>query len=81
MSLAESATLAGWLRAKRLSPGQIAPLTGHAQLRARSHADLISSARTVRDCASGRDRHWSAKRAGQTYAVDYIRQQVIAAVG
>ena len=85
MSLAECATLAGLIK----SPNRLSPWTDRtASLEARNYAldrmrdlDFISRER----CASARGEEvviGSRQNAqGQTYAVDYIRQQVIAAVG
>jgi penicillin-binding protein 1A len=84
MSLAECATLAGLIK----SPNRLSPWTDRAaSLEARNYAldrmrdlDFISRER----CASARGEEiviGSRQNAqGQTYAVDYIRQQVIAAV-
>ena len=85
MSLAECATLAGLIK----SPNRLSPWSDRtASLEARNYAldrmrdlDFISRER----CASARGEEvviGSRQNAqGQTYAVDYIRQQVIAAVG
>ena len=85
MSLAECATLAGLIK----SPNRLSPWTDRAaSLEARNYAldrmrdlDFISRER----CASARGEQvviGSRQNAqGQTYAVDYIRQQVIAEVG
>ncbi len=85
MSLAECATLAGLIK----SPNRLSPWTDRAvSLEARNYAldrmrdlDFISRER----CAIARGEKviiGSRQNAqGQTYAVDYIRQQVIAAVG
>ena len=85
MSLAECATLAGLIK----SPNRLSPWADRAaSLEARNYAldrlrdlDFISRER----CASARGEEvviGSRQNAqGQTYAVDYIRQQVIAAVG
>src|SRR5438094_3299548 len=85
MSLAECATLAGLVK----SANRLSPWTDRAaSLEARNYAldrmrdlDFISRER----CASARREEiviGSRQNAqGQTYAVDYIRQQVIAAVG
>ena len=85
MTLAECATLAGLIK----SPNRLSPWTDRAaSLEARNYAldrmrdlDFISRER----CASARGEQvviGSRQNAqGQTYAVDYIRQQVIAAVG
>jgi len=85
MSLAECATLAGLIK----SPNRLSPWVDRAaSLEARNYAldrmrdlDFISRER----CASARGEEvviGSRQNAqGQTYAVDYIRQQVIAAVG
>jgi len=85
MSLAECATLAGLIK----SPNRLSPWADRAaSLEARNYAldrmrdlDFISRER----CASARAEEvviGSRQNAqGQTYAVDYIRQQVIAAVG
>jgi 1A family penicillin-binding protein len=85
MSLAECATLAGLIK----SPNRLSPWTDRAASReARDYAldrmrdlDFISRER----CAGARAQEiviGSRQNAqGQTYAVDYIRQQVIAAVG
>ena len=85
MSLAESATLAGLIK----SPNRLSPWTDRANSReVRDYAldrmrDLgfISRER----CAAARAEQIAIgnrqNAQGQTYAVDYIRQQVIAAVG
>jgi 1A family penicillin-binding protein len=85
MSLAECATLAGLIK----SPNKLSPWTDPAaSLEARNYVldrmrdlDFISRER----CAQARAEEvaiGSRQNAqGQTYAVDYIRQQVIAAVG
>src|SRR5438552_2972025 len=85
MSLAECATLAGLIK----SPNRLSPWTDHtASLEVRNYAldrmrdlDFISRER----CAAARKEQiviGSRQNAqGQTYAVDYIRQQVIAEVG
>src|SRR5438067_5053760 len=85
MSLAECAALAGLIK----SPNRLSPWADRAaSLEARNYAldrmrdlDFISRER----CASARREEvviGSRQNAqGQTYAVDYIRQQVIAAVG
>ncbi len=85
MSLAECATLAGLIK----SPNKLSPWTDRAaSSEARNYAldrmrdlDLISR----EQCATARAEKivtGSRQNAqGQTYAVDYIRQQVIAAVG
>src|SRR6059058_2075061 len=85
MSLAECATLAGLVK----SPNRLSPWTDRAASRdTRNYAldrmrdlDFISGER----CASSQAEEivtGSRQNAqGQTYAVDYIRQQVIAAVG
>jgi 1A family penicillin-binding protein len=85
MSLAECATLAGLIK----SPNRLSPWSdGAASREARNYAldrmrdlDLISG----EQCAKARAEQiaiGSRQNAqGQTYAVDYIRQQVIAAVG
>src|SRR5207249_1079018 len=85
MSLAECATLAGLVR----SPNRLSPWSdGAASREARNYVldrmrdlDFISRER----CATARAQKivvGSRQNAqGQTYAVDYIRQQVIAAVG
>jgi 1A family penicillin-binding protein len=85
MSLAECATLAGLIK----SPNRLSPWSdGTASREARNYAldrmrdlDLINR----EQCAKARAEHivtGSRQNAqGQTYAVDYIRQQVIAAVG
>jgi 1A family penicillin-binding protein len=85
MSLAECATLAGLIK----SPNRLSPWTDRAaSSEARNYVldrmrdlDFISRER----CASARAEKvvtGSRQNAqGQTYAVDYIRQQVIAAVG
>jgi len=85
MSLAECATLAGLIK----SPNRLSPWTDRAaSLEARNYAldrmrDLAFISRER--CASARGEEvviGSRQNAqGQTYAVDYIRQQVIAAVG
>jgi 1A family penicillin-binding protein len=85
MSLAECATLAGLIK----SPNRLSPWSdGAASLEARNYAldrmrdlDLISR----EQCAKARAEQIAVgsrqNAQGQTYAVDYIRQQVIAAVG
>jgi membrane carboxypeptidase/penicillin-binding protein len=85
MSLAECATLAGLVK----SPNRLSPWTDRANSReARDYAldrmrDLGLISRE--QCANARAQEvvvGSRQNAqGQTYAVDYIRQQVIAAVG
>jgi 1A family penicillin-binding protein len=85
MSLAECATLAGLIK----SPNRLSPWSdGSASREARNYAldrmrdlDLISH----EQCAKARAEQIAVgsrqNAQGQTYAVDYIRQQVIAAVG
>src|SRR4029077_435566 len=85
MSLAECATLAGLIK----SPNRLSPWSdGTASREARNYAldrmrdlDLISR----EQCANARPEEIAVgsrqNAQGQTYAVDYIRQQVIAAVG
>ena len=85
MSLTECATLAGLIK----SPNKLSPWTDRAASReARNYAldrmrdlDLISR----EQCAKARAEQIAVgsrqNAQGQTYAVDYIRQQVIAAVG
>jgi penicillin-binding protein 1A len=85
MSLAECATLAGLIK----SPNRLSPWTDDAASReARNYVldrmrdvDLISG----EQCAEARAEQIAVgsrqNAQGQTYAVDYIRQQVIAAVG
>ena len=85
MSLAECATLAGLIK----SPNRLSPWSdGAASREARNYAldrmrdlDLISR----EQCANARAEEIAVgsrqNAQGQTYAVDYIRQQVIAAVG
>jgi 1A family penicillin-binding protein len=85
MSLAECATLAGLIK----SPNRLSPWSdGTASREARNYAldrmrdlDLISR----EQCAKARAEQIAVgsrqNAQGQTYAVDYIRQQVIAAVG
>ncbi len=85
MSLAECATLAGLIK----SPNRLSPWSdGTASREARNYAldrmrdlDLI----TREECAKARAEQIAVgsrqNAQGQTYAVDYIRQQVIAAVG
>jgi len=85
MSLAECATLAGLIK----SPNRLSPWSdGTASREARNYAldrmrdlDLISR----EQCANARAEEIAVgsrqNAQGQTYAVDYIRQQVIAAVG
>src|SRR2546428_4165657 len=85
MSLAECATLAGLIK----SPNRLSPWTDRDNSReVRDYAldrmrdlGLISRER----CAAARAQQIAVgsrlKAQGQTYAVDYIRQQVIAAVG
>ncbi len=85
MSLAECATLAGLIK----SPNRLSPWTDRATSRdARDYAldrmrdlrfinrEQFASARAQEIVVSSRQ-----NAQGQTYAVDYIRQQVIAAVG
>jgi 1A family penicillin-binding protein len=85
MSLAECATLAGLIK----SPNRLSPWTDRATSRdARDYAldrmrdlrfinrEQFVSARALEIVVSSRQ-----NAQGQTYAVDYIRQQVIAAVG
>ena len=85
MSLAECATLAGLIK----SPNRLSPWTDRANSRdARDYAldrmrelrfissDQYTNARAQEIVVSSRQ-----NAQGQTYAVDYIRQQVIAAVG
>jgi len=85
MSLAECTTLAGLIK----SPNRLSPWSdGTASREARNYAldrmrdlDLISR----EQCAKARAEQIAVgsrqNAQGQTYAVDYIRQQVIAAVG
>src|SRR6476619_5044020 len=85
MSLAECATLAGLIK----SPNRLSPWTDRATSReARDYAlDRMRDLRFIsrEQCANARNQEivvGSRQNAqGQTYAVDYIRQQVIAAVG
>ncbi len=85
MSLAECATLAGLIK----SPNRLSPWTDRATSReARDYAlDRMRDLRFIsrEQCANARAQEivvGSRQNAqGQTYAVDYIRQQVIAAVG
>ncbi len=85
MSLAECATLAGLIK----SPNRLSPWTDRATSReARDYAlDRMRDQRFIsrEQCANARSQEivvGSRQNAqGQTYAVDYIRQQVIAAVG
>ena len=85
MSLAECATLAGLIK----SPNRLSPWTDRATSReARDYAlDRMRDLRFIsrEQCANARSQEivvGSRQNAqGQTYAVDYIRQQVIAAVG
>jgi 1A family penicillin-binding protein len=85
MSLAECATLAGLVK----SPNRLSPWTDRANSReARDYAlDRMRDLGFVshEQCATARAQEvvvGSRQNAqGQTYAVDYIRQQVIAAVG
>jgi 1A family penicillin-binding protein len=85
MSLAECATLAGLIK----SPNRLSPWTDRAaSSEARNYVldrmrdlnfisrDLCASARAEKIVTGSRQ-----NAQGQTYAVDYIRQQVIAAVG
>ena len=85
MSLAESATLAGLIK----SPNRLSPWTDRATSReARDYAldrmrelgfisrEQLANARAQEVVVGSRQ-----NAQGQTYAVDYIRQQVIAAVG
>ncbi|HWX16012.1 MAG TPA: PBP1A family penicillin-binding protein [Chthoniobacterales bacterium] len=85
MSLAECATLAGLVK----SPNKLSPWTDRAAAReARNYA-----LNRMRDLDFINHERWASAQAedlvigsrqnaqGQTYAVDYIRQQVIAAVG
>ena len=85
MSLTECATLAGLIK----SPNRLSPWTDRATSReARDYAlDRMRDLRFIsrEQCANARSQEvvvGSRQNAqGQTYAVDYIRQQVIAAVG
>ena len=85
MSLAECATLAGLIK----SPNRLSPWTDRADFarsarlsRSIGCAIWIHQPRTMRDGAREKIVVGSRQNAqGQTYAVDYIRQQVIAAVG
>src|SRR5205809_1263567 len=85
MSLAECATLAGLIK----SPNRLSPWTDRTVSReARDYAlDRMRDHRFIsrEQCANARSQEiivGSRQNAqGQTYAVDYIRQQVIAAVG
>ena len=85
MSLPECATLAGLIK----SPNRLSPWTDRATSRdARDYAlDRMRDLRFINreQCANARAQEIvvsSRQNAqGQTYAVDYIRQQVIAAVG
>ena len=85
MSLVECATLAGLIK----SPNRLSPWTDRATSReARDYAlDRMRDLRFIsrEQCANARSQEivvGSRQNAqGQTYAVDYIRQQVIAAVG
>src|SRR5258707_15679515 len=85
MSLAECATLAGLIK----SPNRLSPWTDRATSReARDYAldrmrDLRFITREQLTSARGQEIVVGSRQnaQGQTYAVDYIRQQVIAAVG
>jgi 1A family penicillin-binding protein len=85
MSLAECATLAGLIK----SPNRLSPWSdGTASREARNYAldrmrdlDLISAEQCARARAEQIAVGSRQNAQGQTYAVDYIRQQVIAAVG
>src|SRR5678816_1705451 len=85
MSLAECATLAGLIK----SPNRLSPWSdGAASREARNYAldrmrdlDLISAEQCARARAEQIAVGSRQNAQGQTYAVDYIRQQVIAAVG
>jgi 1A family penicillin-binding protein len=85
MSLAECATLAGLIK----SPNKLSPWTDKAASReARNYAlgrmrdlGLITPERSASAQAEGVVIGSRQNAQGQTYAVDYIRQQVIAAVG
>jgi 1A family penicillin-binding protein len=85
MSLAECATLAGLIK----SPNRLSPWTNRAaSLEARNYAldrmrdlDFISRERSASARAEEVVIGSRQNAQGQTYAVDYIRQQVIAAVG
>jgi 1A family penicillin-binding protein len=85
MSLAECATLAGLIK----SPNRLSPWTDRATSReARDYAldrmrDLGFISREQYGNARGQEIVVGSRQnaQGQTYAVDYIRQQVIAAVG
>src|SRR5438270_10517571 len=85
MSLAECATLAGLIK----SPNRLSPWTDRAASReARNYVlnrmrDLGLIDRTKASSAQAEDIVIGSRQnaRGQTYAVDYIRQQVIAAVG
>ena len=85
MSLAECATLAGLVK----SPNRLSPWSdGTASREARNYAldrmrdlDLISREQCARARAEQIAVGSRQNAQGQTYAVDYIRQQVIAAVG
>ena len=85
MSLVQCATLAGLIK----SPNRLSPWTDRATSReARDYAlDRMRDLRFIsrEQCANARSQEivvGSRQNAqGQTYAVDYIRQQVIAAVG
>src|SRR5258705_6015248 len=85
MSLVECATLAGLIK----SPNRLSPWTDRTTSReARDYAlDRMRDLRFIsrEQCANARSQEivvGSRQNAqGQTYAVDYIRQQVIAAVG
>jgi 1A family penicillin-binding protein len=85
MSLAECATLAGLIK----SPNRLSPWTDRAASRdTRNYAldrmrdlDFISRERCANAQAEEIVTGSRQNAQGQTYAVDYIRQQVIAAVG
>ncbi len=85
MSLAECATLAGLIK----SPNRLSPWSdGAASREARNYVldrmhdlDLISREQCARARAEQIAIGSRQNAQGQTYAVDYIRQQVIAAVG
>ncbi len=85
MSLAECATLAGLIK----SPNRLSPWTDDAAshearndvLNRMRDLDLISGEQCAKACAEQIAVGSRQNAQGQTYAVDYIRQQVIAAVG
>ena len=84
MTLAECATLAGLIKSpNRLSPWSERPTHARREIRPRSMRDHGFISRE--QCAAAHAEKIAVgsrqNAQGQTYAVDYIRQQVIAAVG